>query len=538
MATALLAGTAFCVVTQAAQAAANASSDTEAKIRVLESEIQNLSSQMQELKRSTQDQYADVQKQQADAQKQQAAVKVTIANGRPTIASADGNFTASFRGILQADWGYYGQSAAAKSLPAAYGPDLSSGTNLRRVELGLQGKVFGDWSYFFLYEFGNPSTEAPGHILYSYLQYDGLAPWAFRVGAFAPPANLDDSTSAADLMFLERNAPSNMQRGIAGSEGRDAISVLYMGDRLFGALSYTGGKVQDGPVFDEQQALLGRVAYMAYTDADAHLLVGANGTYVIKLPDAVANGGASLATVPGGTAFNAITLADCPEISVDSNAIKLVSTGSLPASRVSQWGVEVAGNYQNFYGQAGYYAFQVERTPVAYTAYSSSSASATTAVQPSGNNFSAWYFQGSWILTGESKGYNPATGAFTSPKPAKPFSLANDGWGAWEVVARYSDLNLNSHVNDAASVITNWTGASTRTYTYYNTVRGGDQKIATVGLNWYPNNNVRFAFDYQWIDVSRLQGPAAVTTAGTPALPAVDGGQDLQTIAARVQIAF
>ncbi len=513
-------------------AAYAAASDTEARIQALESEIQDLSNKMLELKRSTENQNADAQKQQA------SAVKVTITNGRPTISSADGNFTASLRGTLQADWGYYSQSAAAKGLPAAYGPDLSSGTNLRRAELGIQGKVFGEWSYFFLYEFGNPSTEAPGHILYSYLQYDGLAPWAFRVGVYAPPANLDDSTAAADLMFLERNAPSNMQRGIAGSEGRDAISILYMGERVFGALSYTGGKVQDGPVFDEQQALLGRVAYMAYADAEAHLLIGANGTYVFKLPDGVASGSATLATTPGGTALNCITLSDLPEISVDSNAVKLVNTGSLPAKHVLQWGVETAGNYRNFYGQAGYYGFQVDRTPVAYAAYSGASTSATTVVHPGDNRFSAWYVQASWIMTGESKGYNPASGAFTSPKPAQPFSLSNGGWGAWELAARYSDLNLNDHVNDASNVITNWTGVSTRTYTYYNTVRGGDQRIVTVGLNWYPNNNVRFAFDYQLIDVSRLQTPSAVTTAVTPALPEVNGGQNLQTMAARMQIAF
>ena len=529
LATLLLTGSSALALVPTAQAAAD---DTESKIQALETQIQDLSNQMLDLKRVTHDQYVEVQKQQA------AAAKPGIANGRLTVASADGNFTAAVRGLLQADWGYYSQGGGAKNLPTAYGPDLSSGTNLRRVELGLQGKVFGDWSYFFLYEFGNPSTEAPGHILYSYLQYDGLAPWAFRVGAYAPPANLDDSTSAADLMFLERNSPSNMQRGIAGSEGRDAISVLYMGDRLFGALSYTGGKVQDGPGFDEQQALLGRVAYMAYADADAHLLVGANGTYVFKLADAVATGGATLATTPGGTALNCISLSDLPEISVDSNGTKLANTGSLPADKVSQWGVETAGSYQNYYGQAGYYAFQVDRAPAAYMGYSSASTSATTIVHPGNNRFSAWYVQASWTLTGESKGYNQATGAFTSPKPAKPFSLANGGWGAWELVARYSDLNLNDHVNDASNVVTNWTGASTRTYTYYGTVRGGDQKIATLGLNWYPNSAVRFALDYQLIDVSRLQAPAAVTTAGTPTLPAVNAGQDLQTVAVRMQVGF
>jgi phosphate-selective porin OprO/OprP len=377
-----------------------------------------------------------------------------------------------------------------------------------------------------------------------------LAPWAFRVGAFPPPANIEDSTSASDLMFLERNSPSTLQRNIAGAEGRDAVTVLYAGERLFGALSFTGDKVQDGAKalapagaaiaanYDEQMSLLGRFAYLPYSTDDAKWLVGVNATYVLKLPDCVPNGTAALATTPGATARNAITLSDTPEMTVDSNGIALVSTGSLPASHVSQWGAETAGNYQNFYGQAGYYAFQVDRAPVAYTVFSSASASTATIVHPSNNNFSAWYLQGSWILTGESKSYSPATAAFTPPKPAQPFSLTDGGWGAWELAARYSDVNLNSHANDTSNVITNWTSTASRTYTYYNTVRGGDQRIVTIGLNWYPNNNVRFAFDYQWIDVNRLQAPAAVTTTGTPTLPTVSGGQDLQTIAARMQIAF
>ena len=541
---ALLAGTASLALASGAlaagkhasdgtSAAQNAGSVNDAKIQALENEIQDLSSQVQDLKRSTGDQYTDVQNQQA------SAVKVTITNGRPTISSADGDFTASIRSLVQYDWGYYSQGAGAASLPASYGPDLSSGSNFRRVYLGVQGKLFGDWSYNFNYDFGGSGgTETPGHIQSVYLQYDGLAPWAFRVGAYPPPANIEDGTSSPDTIFLERNSPSNLQRGIAGGDGRDAVTILYAGDRLFGALSYTGAKVQDSAVFDEQQAVLGRVSDLIYSSPDARLLIGANGTYVIKLPDAVANGSATLATTPGATALNSVTLSDPPEITIDSNGIKLANTGSLPANHVTQWGVETAGNFQNFYGQAGYYAFEVDHAPVAYKTYTSATATATSIVRPSNNNFSAWYVQASWVLTGESKGYNAANGAFTPPKPAQPFTLIDRGWGAWELAARYSDLNLNSHALDPASVVTNWTGAATETYTYYNTVRGGDQRIATVGLNWYPNNAIRFALDYQWIDVNRLQTPAAVTTTGTPALPAVNGGQNIQAIAFRAQVSF
>ncbi len=540
----LLAGTASLLLATAAQAAGkhysdgpsapqSANTDSDTKIQALENEIQDLSNQVQDLKRSSGDQYTDVQNQQA------AAVKVTIANGRPTISSADGNFTAVIRALAQYDYANYFQTTAARTLPAAYGPDLSSGNNFRRVYLGIQGKLFGDWSYNFNYDFGGSGgTETPGHIQSVYLEYDGLAPWAFRVGAYPPPANIEDGTGSADTIFLERNSPSNLQRGLTGGDGRDAVTILYAGDRLYGALSFTGGKVQDSAVFGEQQAVLGRVSDLIYQDSDARLLIGANGSYIIKLPDAVPSGGAILATTPGAAALNSVTISDPPELTVDSNGIKLANTGSLPTNHVSQWGLETAGNYLNFYGQAGYYGFQVDRAPVAYKTYTSSSTTATTIVQPSNNAFSAWYVQASWILTGESKGYNAANGAFTPPKPAQPFSLTGSGWGAWELAARYSDLNLNSHASNDSSVITNWTGAAARTYTYYNTVRGGDQRIATIGLNWYPNSAIRFALDYQWIDISRLQTPAAVTTTGTPVLPTVNGGQTLQTIALRAQVSL
>ena len=305
-------------------AAQSASSDNDAKIQTLENEIQDLSNQVQDLKRSTGDQYTDEQNQQA------AAVKVSIDNGRPTISSADGRFTAAIRTLAQADWGYYSQSAAATALPAAYGPDLGSGANFRRVYLGIQGKLFGDWSYNFNYDFGGSGgTETPGHIQSVYLEYDGLAPWAFRVGAFPPPANIEDGTSASDTIFLERNSVSDLQRNIAGGDGRDAVTILYTGDTVFGAASFTGNKIQDGakalapagataaPNYDEQLAVLGRLSYLPISTADAHWLVGVNGTYVIKPPDAVPNGTASLATTPGATAKNSVTLSDPPELTVE-----------------------------------------------------------------------------------------------------------------------------------------------------------------------------------------------------------------------------
>jgi len=536
----LLATTALVPFSNTAYAESADQAATNAKIQALEQQIQDLSAQVQDLKRSTSDQYADAQAQQTQAPKPK------IDNGRLSISSADGKFTAAVRGLAQLDWGAYGQNASAATLPAAYGPNLSSGTNFRRVYLGVQGKVFGDWSYNLNFDFGGSGgTETPGHVQSVYLQYDGLAPFAIRAGAYPPPANLEDSTSAGDTIFLERNAPSDLQRNIAGGDGRDAVSLLYLGDQLFGAFSYTSAKVQDSAVFGEQQAAVGRASYLFKLAEDANLVVGGNGLYVFQLPNSVARGSAIGAVTPGAGALNTITLSDPPELTIDSQGLKLVNTAAIPANHIWQWGVETAASWRNLYAQAGYYDFEVDRAPTAFKVFTSPIASHTQIVQPLNDSFSGWYLQGTWVLTGESRTYNTATGAFSAPKPAEPFNIDGSGWGALELAARFSDLDLNDHISDASNVVTAFAAPATKTYSFFNTVRGGDQKIWTAALNWYPNSVVKLELQYQFIDISRLQSGASPSTVivsapttGAAVLPALSASQDIQTIAARVQLSL
>src|ERR1051326_959984 len=419
--TVLFAGTAFFVLTPAAfipaaWAQRAAGDDTAAALA--------------DLKRSTSDQYADLNNQIA------SLPKVSVDNGRLTVTSGDGRFSAALRGTFQYDIAYYSQSQAATALPAAYGPDLGSGANFRRVYLGLSGRLFADWSYNLNFDFGGSGgTETPGHVQSVYLSFDALAPWSLRIGAYPPPTSVEDATSAADTLFLERNAPSDLQRNIAGGDGRNAMSLIYADPTIFGALSYTGNKVQDGAKalaaagaaqaanFDEQQALVGRLSWLAIATPEVKWLVGVNGTYVLKLPDLVANGAPTLAATPGAPARNSITLSANPELTVDSNGTSLANTGALPAGHVSQWGVETAIALPSLYDQAGYYGFAVARSPLAYNRFTASGVSAPAVVQPSGNHFSGWYVQAAWALTGESRAYNQGTGAFTPPKPAHPFAL-------------------------------------------------------------------------------------------------------------------
>jgi phosphate-selective porin OprO/OprP len=467
------------VKVEAAQTIAPAPPSVEAKVEGQQIQIDQLTRKFTE----AQDQ-ARIEKQDSPGW--------SFVNGRPTISSRDGRFSLAIRVLGQFDAAYYMQSGRAASLPAANGPDLSSGTNFRRAQFGIQGKLFGDWSYFFNTEFGGSNgTESGGRVQSLYVQYDGFAPFAVRVGAFPPAGGLEDNTASADTLFLERAGPSDIIRNAVGGDGRDAASVLYAGDKFYASLSYTGGKVGDSAVFDEQQSVLGRVADSVWSDSDSRLVLSATGAYMFRGPDSAA----------GPNSPRSLTLAVAPELTVDSTGTKLVSTGALDTDSAAFWGVEAGATWKSLYAQGGYFAYEINQRIAAPPA------------KPD-LDFDGWYAQASWVISGEARGYSTANAAFTSPRPSVPFSLSGGGWGAWELAARYSDVDLNDRAGNFGLT------------TPFGGVRGGEQKIWTAGINWYPNAVLRFALDYQWIDVGRLSGAGG------------NVGQNLQALSLRSQISL
>ncbi len=453
----------------------------------------------------------------------------------PGLHFFDGDLTLTWAILTQLDWGSYSQTPAAAALPTTYGPDLDGGFKARRLQLAFGVQLFKDWDIAGSYRLVGGDGAISGALQTLGLQYNGLKNFSFRVGAFGLPTNLDSATATPSTLFLERSAVSDLQRGLAGALGRYGIATVYGSDRIFGLFGLTGGRLNDHQPLDSQQAVVGRLSGMVVNEADTHLMIGVNGTYIIKLADPVP-GAATASATDDGAGLAAASLSSVPELRVDSKGTSLLRTGSLPANHISQWGVEAAGTWKNFYAQSGYYAFLMDRAPISYRTFSSALTTATTVVQPDNNKFSGWYMQGSWVLTGETKAYNPGTGFFRPPRPADPFTPGKWGLGAWEVAARYSKLNLNDNELDSSAVITGWTGASNATYTFYNTVRGGEQGITTLGLNWYPSSSVRMLFNYQWTDINRLQAAGTVTTSGIPILPAHSASQSFEAAALRMQV--
>ena len=447
----------------------------------------------------------------------QETPKVTLTNNRPTITAADGRSSIAIRANVQLDGALYGESPAGPldqdfrrgsvggvpNQENSAARDFSDGFYFRRARFGVEGTIARDFSYRLLLELGGSGTEGPTRINDVWIAYNGFAPFSFQLGAFSPPANMEDGTSTEDLLFLERASVAELSRSLGGADGRIGLGVKASGSRWMSALTFTTRTVNDAEVFDTQFAAVARAGFLVATSDYYNVHLGASGTYVFSPPDQGL----------GSNPRRPVRFRDRPEIRVDS--VRLIDTGSIDAEHASVYGFEFGGNWKSLYLQGEHFWFDVDR--------------AATSPLPD-PDFAGYYLQGSWILTGERRRYSAATGSFQNPRPQAPFS-GHSGLGAWELSARYSRMNLNfmEGIEGTAAAA--------------EAVRGGDQEVITLGVNWFPNPNVKVMLDYMMIDVERFNpaGPGNAQPFGpapnTPPL-GVDIGQELDVFALRTQFSF
>jgi phosphate-selective porin OprO/OprP len=489
----------------------------DAKLAAMQQQIDALQAQMAQMAQmkgadqseqkvaALQQQLADVNQQLADVKTAQAAdasniitlqappsgatVTPSLPNGKPAFATADGRFTANVHAIVMFDAAKYFQKS---NLPAQVtNRDLNEGTNFRRARFGIDGKLFKDFDYALIYEFGGSGAEDTGHIQEAWVQYTGWKPWRIRVGAFEPNIGLAAAVSTSQMPFMERPAAAEVARNVAAGDGRSAIQLTGAGTwgegdsgiatRWFASAALTGNTVSTlnstggfaTQPLDEQTAIIGRFAIAPFdsTNWQAHFAI--NGQYATQPNDA-------------GVAANPrypIQLRDRPELRVDGT--RLVDTGGIDAKTASVYGGEFALTSGPFFAESEYFQYKIDRRNI-------------TALTPGNPSFHGWYVEGGWVLTGENRPYNAAEARIDAPKLNYNFNPAAGAWGALELVARYSDLDLNYHDCGAGKAIPASPAAC------FDAVRGGEQKISTLGLNWYLNPDIRVMINYLHVDVNRF----------------------------------
>ncbi|MGH8507319.1 MAG: OprO/OprP family phosphate-selective porin [Gammaproteobacteria bacterium] len=354
------------------------------------------------------------------------------------ISTPDGAFKWRIGGRLHTDAGFYSNDTGSGDTTT-----LASGVDIRRARLAVEATLYRNWQLKFEYDFAGNDTDVDEGIRDAYLRYLYTAGWplSITVGQYKEPLGLENLTSSNDITFMERALPSRTFNDIGGgSDGRRlGVGVHTYGNDLWtAAAGIFGPNAAETTGDDDSESdpitFVGRLTLSPVHTENRAVHLGFAGSWLN--PDD----------------NDEVRFRQRPEMRVGAD--RLVDTGNLATDDVNRFGAEAAGVYGPFSLQGEYLWATTSGTDV----------------DPD-LAFNGWYIFGSWILTGESRGYDYQEGRFKNPKPKG--IVGKGGYGAWELLARYSTLDLSDE-----------------------TVDGGEEDNFTFGVNWYPTPNYKFMANY------------------------------------------
>ncbi len=433
------------------------------------------------------------------------------------FGSSDGNFKAKIGGRVQVD-----SQINWNDPNTPPGADLANGVGLRRARLFTEGVLWRDYEYRFEYDFARNNGGTQG-ITDAYVKYIHFKPFAVTIGQQNEGKSLDSVMSNNYLTFVERSLPNNAfieqganskyQLGLTAEtfdKAFDTVPYVLRGgittealgapgpgnssDNTAGGINNAGGTNgsatnvnRNGFSGNTSYQLVGRGVILPFKDEEGNLLhTGVWGSWRSLNNNFNQNG--SLRT--GGWAYQSQ-----PDTDVDRT--NWINTGNLTntkciggtysastgaceggqnvvqhqADSIGMFGGELAGAYGPFHGQAEYMMAQVNGQ--GYT---------------SADLLQGFYAQGGWFLTGETRPYDEKKGVWNRLIPNANF-LQGDGWGAWEVAARYDMMDMNTK-----------------------NINGGAIDIGTFGINWYLTPRIRLMTD--WVHVFATNTGQALAASG------------------------
>jgi phosphate-selective porin OprO/OprP len=259
------------------------------------------------------------------------------------------------------------------------------------------------------------------------------------VGHMKEPFSLEQLTSSKYLTFMERSLPS-----ILDSERNFGLLFKnhYLDQRMTASAGIFAVTGSDGEFFsrDRDFNVSGRVTGLPLYDREENRLVHVGFSVIKRFADMGESG-----------------FALRPEI---HQAQRYLDTGDFDTDGGTVIAAELATVIGPFSVQAEWKNGWIDNRD--------------------GENWeaSSAYIEASYFLTGESRNYKTSSGTFGRVTPIQPFNPANGEWGAVQVAARYSWIDLQDHG-----------------------MNGGEEQNITAALNWLLYSNVKLMFNYVYADV-------------------------------------
>ncbi len=353
-----------------------------------------------------------------------------------SLKSADGKYTLKIRGYAHAD-GRFFPSDEAKAVPNSF--------FLRRARPIIEASVGRYFDFRIMPDFAQGATT----LFDAYWEGKFVPAFTVRAGKFKPPVGFERLQSATDITFAERGLPTNLAPNrdvglqVAGDIGEglfayqvgifDGVAVLGNGDADLNDSKDLAARVFVQPI--KQGALRG-------------LGVGVSGSTGEELGSGTSTGLAGYRSASQQTFFRYRADAAVPANSVLAEGRR---------NRISPHAYLGLGSL----GVLGEYIVSSQEVRVGASAVKL--------------EHKAWQASAGYFLTGEQAG-------FRSPAPKKPFDLQEGTWGAFEIAARYGELDID---DDAFPTFANPSNAASKA------------KGLGLGVNWHLNRQIKVAVNYE-----------------------------------------
>jgi phosphate-selective porin OprO/OprP len=379
--------------------------------------------------------------------------------------SADQNFTMHFGGRLQLD---VGGDEVNHRFSQAFG-DRGYGVEPRRARLEVDGTLYNYFDYMLEYDF------AASKVTDAWITYKGIPCLGnLRVGHQKEPFSLEELTSDNWFDFTERSTSNGF---VTAGNNDDYNTGAMLFNQEFGKrMTYAvGGFIQQsnpsGTSFQKFNNfnLTARVTGLPWYENEGCQLVHVGFGYRHLFRT---NGESDYAAEENNSGAEELLFKNKPSWHLPGT--NTVNTGFLAAEGVDEINPELAFVYGPFSMQGEYFHAWVNDATNTGT-YQETLVPATIPVGSSIGNaeFSGYYAFASYFLTGEHRNYNTNSGIFERIIPNNNFNMHSLCGGAWEIAARYSNIDLND-----------------------NLVTGGEESDWTGSLIWWLNPNMRIMFDY------------------------------------------
>lgn len=393
-------------------------------------------------------------------------------------------------GFFQLDDGLFSQPAASRERIG----DAPDGVSFRRTRLQAFGKLTEFTNYSIMMDFAQAGRPSFMDVWGEQEQIPFFG--TIRIGQFRQPGTMESWTSIRHFQFLERSVafqalePFRRVGIMAYSMTEDertqwAYSVYATGltfwngtETIYSTIGDNRNGAQIGD--DGGVAFASRITHLAFYDdlAEDRYLLHVGGGYRYGTTGGSPDTAGGFAKTYRSAAFPEFYVGDATGLGLTGAGTPLVlDTGRVLANDFHDVHLELAGSY-------GRSHFQSEALLTVVQQFGG-----PAMMQP------AAYIQGGYMLTGEAIGYLKQVGAFdyTVVPYTQFFGTGRHGrirgWGAWEVAARWSYVDLSNVNLRPENQLSNDPGPPP-------TPNAGTVHQTTIGVNWYWNRFTKVQFNW------------------------------------------